>query len=67
MNKFVAIWRMMHARGPVRPLVRKPEPKKPTRCGLPKCKNLTTHNGGYCCADHCHKHRQLQRDAGRGA
>ena len=32
----------------------KPNPKK---CSLPSCENLTEHNGGYCCAEHCRQHR----------
>lgn len=31
--------------------------KEPTICKLPSCENLTTHNGGYCCAEHCKEHR----------
>jgi hypothetical protein len=27
------------------------------RCLLPGCENMTTHNGGYCCSDHCKIHR----------
>jgi hypothetical protein len=26
------------------------------KCRLPGCDNLTTHNGGYCCAEHCRQH-----------
>jgi hypothetical protein len=37
--------------------------KTPTRCALPGCPRETTHNGGYCCADHCREHRQRQRAA----
>jgi len=33
------------------------------RCALPGCDATTTHNGGYCCADHCREHRQRQRTA----
>ncbi len=32
----------------------KEKPFKP--CLLPGCKNKTTHNGGYCCAEHCKQH-----------
>ena len=35
---------------------RKPKPK--IKCLLPECENLTGHNGGYCCAEHCLKHRK---------
>lgn len=31
--------------------------KKSRKCLLPSCVNLTTHNGGYCCAEHCKQHR----------
>ena len=27
-------------------------------CLLPECKEKTTHNGGYCCAEHCKEHRR---------
>lgn len=33
------------------------------RCAMPGCETMTTHHGGYCCADHCKEHRQRQRDA----
>ena len=26
--------------------------EKGTKCALPSCKTLTTHRGGYCCAEH---------------
>ena len=42
--------------------VRKAE-RQATPCALPGCENMTTHNGGYCCADHCREHRQRQRTA----
>jgi len=32
--------------------------KKPIKCLLPSCNNMTTHNGGYCCAEHCKEHRK---------
>jgi hypothetical protein len=31
--------------------------KKSRKCLLPSCAALTTHNGGYCCAEHCKQHR----------
>lgn len=31
--------------------------KKLTVCLLPECEIMTTHNGGYCCAEHCKEHR----------
>lgn len=47
-----------------------PRPKPAHRCALPGCGAMTTHNGGYCCADHCRDHRRRQRTAntkGQGA
>ena len=38
---------------------RKPNPK--VKCLLPGCDNLTDHNGGYCCAEHCHEHRSAKK------
>lgn len=35
--------------------------KPKTQCLLPDCKELTDHNGGYCSADHCHKHRHQMK------
>ena len=32
------------------------EPKRAVKCGLPGCDKTTTHNGGYCCAEHCKMH-----------
>ena len=34
------------------------EEKKSTKCLLPSCNNMTNHNGGYCCAEHCKEHRK---------
>jgi hypothetical protein len=33
------------------------KPGKP--CLLPECEDYTTHNGGYCCVEHCKLHMQL--------
>jgi len=30
-------------------------------CALPGCSMTTSHRGGYCCADHCRKHKELDR------
>ena len=37
--------------------------KKQRKCLLPECENMTDHNGGYCCADHCKMHRAMNRAA----
>ncbi len=31
--------------------------KPKMECRLPECTELTDHNGGYCCADHCKEHQ----------
>lgn len=49
--------------GPILTTRREPKPKTPTRCGLPGCSHTTTHNGGYCCADHCRLHQRERRTA----
>ena len=36
--------------------------KQTRKCALPGCEILTSHNGGYCCAEHCRKHRDLQKE-----
>lgn len=41
--------------------IRMPQDRTVCRCALPGCERMTTHNGGYCCADHCREHRQRQR------
>ena len=28
------------------------------RCSLAGCDNMTTHNGGYCCSEHCKDDRR---------
>lgn len=38
------------------------EPKF-VKCGLPECEEETTHNGGYCCPEHCREHRRRQKEA----
>ena len=35
------------------PLWRPIEEKPLKKCLLPGCENMTRHNGGYCCAEHC--------------
>ena len=45
--------------------IRRPPERTAHRCGLPGCEATTTHNGGYCCADHCQEHRQRQRTANK--
>jgi hypothetical protein len=30
------------------------------KCALPGCDKPTTHNGGYCCAEHCKQHREMK-------
>lgn len=33
---------------------------KPSKeCALPGCCEMTTHNGGYCCAEHCKRHKEI--------
>jgi hypothetical protein len=44
-----------------RRLLRGPKRKPQTKCLLPGCGKWTTHNGGYCCADHCKKHRLIKK------
>ena len=36
--------------------LRKPD-KNSHKCLLHSCTNTTNHNGGYCCAEHCKRHR----------
>jgi len=37
---------------------------KPLRqCLLPNCTKQTSHNGGYCCAEHCLEHRSILKGA----
>ena len=40
---------------------RYPERPKPTKCLLPHCAVLTTHNGGYCSAEHCKLDRERRK------
>lgn len=40
--------------------LRKPEKTYKT-CLLHSCTNRTNHNGGYCCADHCKRHRAVTK------
>jgi hypothetical protein len=35
--------------------------KKKQKCALPDCAEMTSHNGGYCCARHCKLHREKRR------
>lgn len=38
-----------------------PKPRKEKKCLLPECDILTDHQGGYCCAEHCKKHKRIQK------
>ena len=38
-----------------------PKAKKVRVCFLPGCEVKHTHNGGYCCADHCKEHRAIRK------
>lgn len=38
----------------------------PKTCLLPGCDEQTTHNGGYCCAEHAKQHRELDRKVRNG-
>lgn len=38
-----------------------PKEKSGKKCLLFSCSNLTTHNGGYCCADHCKQDRKNKK------
>ena len=31
------------------------------KCTLPGCEEITAHNGGYCCANHCKQHRNINK------
>lgn len=37
------------------------EPKPERACRLYGCTNLTDHNGGYCCSEHCKRHREVTK------
>ncbi len=37
------------------------EYKRPKKCRLKDCQEVTTHNGGYCSAEHCAMDRKLRR------
>ena len=45
----------------------KPMFREKRRCCLPGCGIETEHNGGYCCAAHCHEHRQQLREVSKSA
>jgi len=34
--------------------------RQPQKCLLPGCNKMTTHNGGYCCAQHCKLHQEMR-------
>ena len=39
------------------PFFRRPAPVKMVKCDLPRCNVMHSHNGGYCCPEHCKEHR----------
>lgn len=38
------------------------EPKHKKKCLFHNCDNLTSHNGGYCSAECCKKHKKEQKN-----
>lgn len=45
--------------------IRRKRPKATRRCALPGCTETTTHNSGYCCAEHNRAHQTAQPVRGR--
>lgn len=43
------------------PFPRAKAAKEMVKCALSGCEVMTAHNGGYCCAEHCRKHRRFLR------
>lgn len=41
-------------------LYRRTKDKPLVKCLLPGCDVLTTHNGGYCCAEHCRQDKKAR-------
>jgi len=35
-----------------------PKDRPYKKCLLPGCEEMTSHRGGYCCAEHCKEHRK---------
>lgn len=60
MNSMIARIALAAALGAV---TRPPVKREESKCRLPDCRRLTTHNGGYCSADHCRLHRKKQKEA----
>lgn len=56
MNK-VAFYKFLAAACILDGLLIPPTSKKANVCLLPECHATTTHNGGYCSAEHCNIHR----------
>ena len=44
------------------PGIRPKRERLATKCSLPGCDEMTTHNGGYCCGEHCKEHRRRQKE-----
>lgn len=36
--------------------------KEEKKCQLKDCTKMTTHNNGFCCAEHCKKYRNLNKN-----
>ena len=35
--------------------------RRAVKCALPGCENMTSHRGGYCCAEHCMEHKEKNK------
>ena len=51
------------SRVPVFPFPPAPVPKPERKCLRPDCGNTHRHNGGYCSADCCQRHREEKKHA----
>lgn len=60
----LALANMMVLAGMGQARLRELERDYPRRCALPDCQRTTTHNGGYCSAEHCRLHRQKLKAKG---
>ena len=65
-DKYTNDWLMLavHSIDPSGLGIRKYYPRTESKeCSLPGCNEMTAHNGGYCCADHCKEHRRMIKEA----
>jgi len=59
-KNLMGVLAVMAAAGVVADLTRR-EKRDMRKCRLPGCEVMHSHNGGYCCPEHCREHLKIKK------